>query len=34
LNTRESNECALPHPFKFELGWLHRDSFLDMVKTT
>jgi hypothetical protein len=34
LNTGESNECALPHPFKFELRWLLRDGFLDMVKTT
>lgn len=34
LNTGESNDGAHPHPFKFELGWLLRDGFLDMVKTT
>jgi hypothetical protein len=32
LNTGESNECTVPHPFKFEFGWLIHDDFLDMVK--
>jgi hypothetical protein len=33
LNTRESNTCNHTTPFKFELRWLLREDFYDMVAT-
>lgn len=32
LNTGETRTCNQIQPFKFELGWLLRDDFFDMVK--
>lgn len=32
LNTSELSTCTQPPPFRFELGWLLRDGFSDMVK--
>ena len=32
LNTRDSSLNATQYQFKFELGWLLRDGFMDMVK--
>ena len=32
LNTRDSSSNATQYQFKFELGWLLRDGFMDMVK--
>ena len=32
LNTGETNTCNHVPPLKFELGWLLRDGFFDMVK--
>jgi hypothetical protein len=32
LNTAESTYAHKHHTFKFELGWLLRDGFLDMIR--
>lgn len=32
LNTGETRTCNQIQPFKFELGWLLRDDFFDIVK--
>ena len=32
LNTRDSSSNITQHQFKFQLRWLLRDSFMDMVK--